>query len=172
MTVTELFNAVGELEMLHPCVPILWGDRIGISNLPMCKGVYVVARTADPDSSCEPSDLQLVDSHFDSYHFNREYERHRWLPSEPVLYIGQATRGTIRKRVRDFYRHKVGSKGPHAGGQILKLLGCERWVYWATANAPEDLDRLMLSVFRMQNHQVPRFGNALRGARKRLCRSR
>src|ERR1051326_3780216 len=140
MTVAELFNAVGERGMIHACGPVLWEDRDRISDLPKCKGVYVVARTEDADSGCEPSGLPLDDSHFDCYHLSPDYERGRWLPFEPVLYIGQTTRGTIRERVRAFYCHKVGARSPHAGGQIIKLLDCDRWVYWATTNAPMDLE--------------------------------
>jgi hypothetical protein len=50
---------------------------------------------------------------------SREYEERRWLADEPIVYIGQ-TDQTIRKRLKDFYRHKCGNPGPHAGGQVIK----------------------------------------------------
>ena len=45
--------------------------------------------------------------------------RERWLPDQPIVYIGKAGgpnfKSTLRKRVRQFY----GDRSPHRGGKAL-----------------------------------------------------
>ncbi|MGO8788020.1 MAG: hypothetical protein ACLQVL_11660 [Terriglobia bacterium] len=150
--------------------PVLWGTRI--SDLPKSKGVYVVARVGDPNLDCEACDLPFINPLPPDLVLDLEYERQRWLPNEPVLYIGGTTR-TIRKRIGDFYNHKVGNKGPHAGGQVVRLLKCDRWVYWSPttdATDPMESEKVMISAFKKQVDHLP-FANGEHGTPKRIRRS-
>jgi hypothetical protein len=166
LTVTELFRKAN----LSPHGPVPWEK--GISDLPMCKGVYVVARVGDPNLGCKACELAFMNPLPPYLVLNREYEQQRWLLNEPVLYIGGTTR-TIRKRIDDFYRHKVGDKSPHAGGQVVKLLNCALWVYWSPtteATDPMEFEKAMISAFKNQVDHLP-FANGEHGKPKRIRRS-
>ncbi|HEY3943862.1 MAG TPA: hypothetical protein VGL78_01435 [Solirubrobacteraceae bacterium] len=71
-----------------------------------------------------------------------------WLPDETVLYVGSATQ-CVATRVRQFYRTKLGTKGPHAGGWFLKLLdGLEQLdVHYAPADVPLAAEKALLDAF-------------------------
>ena len=97
-------------------------------------GVYVVARVGDPKADCTPCALRFIDPLPPGIDLDLEYERQRWLPSESIIYIGKTDR-PIRKRVSEFHTHRCGDKSPHAGGQVIKLLKCDLWVYWSAASA-------------------------------------
>ena len=158
LTVAELFGGLSL--SLHG--PLPWGTQIPESN----SGVYLVARGANPSGPCKPHDLQFIDA--PGLDLDLEYEHMRWLPNETIVYIGK-TDETIRKRVGAFYRHKCGDKSPHAGGQILKLLQCDLWVYWSPAANPYDIEQRMICAFREETGQAP-FANA-DGRKGRIQRS-
>lgn len=86
----------------------------------------------------------------------------RWLPEEPVLYIGCTTQ-PIGKRVRQFYQQKYGSSGPHAGGEHLLMMRytCPLYVYWAATGArkPRDVEEQMLSSLKAQSGGKRPFAN-------------
>lgn len=42
------------------------------------------------------------------------------------------------------HRHRYGSRAPHRGGQAVKLLMCQRWVYWAAAEKPHYAEGSMI----------------------------
>jgi len=104
---------------------------------------YVVAVVGDPKSNCDVKANYL-----------KKAERQRWVPSEPVIYIGQTTR-PLSRRIREFYRHQYGKRSPHSGGQAVKLLKCQMWVYWSPANDPLDAELLMLCAFRKKVGRLP-----------------
>jgi hypothetical protein len=163
LTVSELFGTAN----LSPQDRVPW--ETGLSDLPKSKGIYVVARVGDPNLDCQPSDLSFKDPLSPNLILDLEYERQRWLPNEPVLYIGGTTR-TIRKRMGDFYRHKIGNKSPHAGGQVVKLLICALWVYWSPTTDkadPMETEKAMISSFKEQVGHLP-FGNGEQGKSKRI----
>lgn len=56
-----------------------------------------------------------------------------WLPDETILYIGM-TGSSLGKRVRDYYKTKLGDPKPHRGGQWIKTLeNLEHLnIYWTT----------------------------------------
>jgi hypothetical protein len=127
------------------------------------EGVYVVARVGEPKSVCKACTLPFIDfsNRYDNLNIplcrlglNREYEQARWLQNEPVVYIGK-TDGPIHQRVSKFYCHKCGDSGPHAGGQVVKLLRCDLWVYWLPANKPYDTEQTMLCAFKDKVGQEP-----------------
>jgi len=163
LTVAEFFSKAN----LSLCGPVSWETRI--SDLPKSKGAYVVARVGDPNFGCEACDLQFKDLIPPNPVLDLEYERQRWLPKEPVLNIGGTTR-TIHKRINDFYKYKVGNKGPHAGGHIVKLLKCDLWVYWSPTTDttdPMESEKVMISAFKTQVHHLP-FANGEHGKPKRI----
>jgi hypothetical protein len=136
LTVAEIFNEA----KLSPRGPVRWGSQISESSA----GVYVVALVGEANLGC------LVEADY-----LEECERQQWLPGQPVIYIGQTTRQTLAKRVSQFYRHRYGHKGPHAGGQAVKLLRCDLWVYWSTATDPLDSEVTMISAFKRQVGRLP-----------------
>lgn len=158
MTVDQVFNPVN----LSPLGPVPWGAPIS----ELRQGVYVVARTEGPAIRCKPCALHFDDRLTLGLVLNLEYETKRWLPNEPVLYIGRTTR-PINTRILEFYQHKVGEKHPHAGGQIVKILKLDRWLYWSHAKDPKEAERKMLSAFERQAGGLP-FANGERGKPKRI----
>jgi hypothetical protein len=138
MTVFEIFNAA---QLSHQG-PVRWTELISQPG----PGVYVVARISDPHQACEHCELPLIDPIPDAISLDLDFENARWLPTEPILYIGQ-TRQAIDKRVRDFYRHKCVNPSPHAGGQIVHLLACALWVFWAPSTDPYKTEQAMLRAF-------------------------
>jgi hypothetical protein len=132
-------------------------------------GVYVVARVSDPAARCEAFELPIIDSLPPNLVLDLEYERKRWLPNEPIVYIGATTR-PLRKRLGESYRHKCGNPAPHAGGQVLKLLTRELWVYWSPAADPMKAERDMICAFREQTGQQPFANGNSRGKKRRIQR--
>jgi len=71
-----------------------------------------------------------------------------WLPDEVVLYVGLA--GTsLRKRVGQYYRTRLGARSPHAGGWFLKVLSVlpELEIHYATCADPRSCEERMLGSF-------------------------
>ncbi len=62
-----------------------------------------------------------------------------WLPDEPILYIGLASR-SVAARVRQYYRTPLGARSPHAGGWFLKTLGIVDGLHVHYALAPDFLN--------------------------------
>lgn len=130
ITVAEIFKQAG----LTPCGPKSWGVQIPERSA----GVYVVALV--PDSSVR-LDAPVYAEYLD------ERERERWLSEQSIIYIGQTTRQTLTKRLSQFYRHRYGQRSPHRGGEAVKLLRCNLWVYWSPASRPVESERIMISAF-------------------------
>ena len=114
----------------------------------------MVARVGDPKVGCDLCGLPFIDPLPPNLVFDLEYERWRWLPNEPIVYIGK-THQAIGKRVGEFYRHRCGDRSPHAGGEVVKLLQCDLWVYWSSANSPYATERTMIRAFRQEAGQIP-----------------
>jgi len=159
LTVAEIFREVN----LSPRDPVRWGTQMSEPR----PGVYVVARVGDSTVGCKACDLRFKDPLPPVR--DLKYEQQRWLPNEPALYIGQTTRA-LGKRIRQFYGHKVGEKGPHAGGQVVKLLGCELWVYWSPTTHPKKYEKAMISAFEKRMGKLP-FANGEHGKSKRIRHS-
>jgi hypothetical protein len=145
--------------------PVKWKDDFQANY----NGVYVIARTHDPyTKSSDNRDIKISNEAFTSWrneaqniqidnseHFEidelTEYLSQFWNPQENILYIGQSSSKTnpIRKRVKQFYTHKLGKKGPHTGGYWLKLLDClpNTFVFYAEAKNPRDTEFKMLMKF-------------------------
>jgi hypothetical protein len=161
MTVAEVFRTAG----LSPLGPVPWGTQV-----PECSpGVYVIARVREPEGGCAPCTLPFIELIPSNLVLDMEHERKRWLPHEPVIYIGRTTR-TIRERVRKFYRHKCGKPAPHAGGQVIKLLHCDLRVYWSPAPDPVQSEENMICAFAKQAGQQPFANGNTCGKKKRIQR--
>jgi hypothetical protein len=135
MTVTELFERNG----FRPHGPSQWGETIPCD----LAGIYVVTPNPDPAWNAEiPVPVELPPE-----------LRERWLPSQPILYIGKAGgpgfKSTLRKRVKQFVQHRYGNPSPHSGGQDVKLLLPHQrlWVFWAPTQDPRAVERKMLAAF-------------------------
>jgi hypothetical protein len=136
MTVRELFERHG----LLASGPVSWGEPIPCDR----PGVYVV--TLSPDIAWNngiPAPAEL-DSAL----------RERWLPKQPILYIGKAggpgSKSTLHKPIGQFTRHQHGDRSPHRGGEDVKLLLPHRqlWLFWAPVlTEPRAVEGQMLVAF-------------------------
>ena len=63
-----------------------------------------------------------------------------WLPDECIVYIGKST--SLRERLGQFVRHRLGERRPHAGGHWLKTLSCldRLKVYFAICDSAADAE--------------------------------
>lgn len=102
MTVNELF----QLANLFPSDPLPFGEGTTQDPSELRKGVYVIARVSDPTQGCEAGAMPLTVP--PEIVLNPQYEENRWLPCEPVVYVGKTDR-SIRKRVAEFRRQKMRS---------------------------------------------------------------
>jgi hypothetical protein len=163
LTVTEIFK-VADLS-LHG--PVQWGTDIAEPKA----GVYVVARVSNPNVGCKACALPFIDPPLPpDIELDIEYERRRWLPSESIVYIGKTDR-TIHKRLQEFRRHKCGDLSPHAGGQVVKLLQSDLWVYWSPTDTPYDSELTMICAFKSQTGQLPFANELAKRSKKRVRRS-
>jgi len=169
LTIVEIFKSVG----LSPNGPVPWGTDVPEANA----GVYVLARGKDPSIGCKPGDLSFVAPFPAAIDLDFEYERLRWLPDESVVYIGK-TDGPLSERIAQFRRHKCGNTSPHAGGQVVKLLQCDLWIFWSRtfdrdgaegSLSPYETEQKMLLAFKEATGQIP-FANEIRSRRPRRVR--
>jgi ethanolamine utilization protein EutA len=136
LSVREVFERAD----LKPSGPVSWGSPVPEK----CPGVYVVSLVEDPAAPCDRLDvLDLSDD-----------ELARWLPCHPVIYIGRAS-GSISKRVSQFYRHRYSRPAPHRGGQAVKLLSHNLWVFWAATDKFAEAERRMLNAFVTHSRRLP-----------------
>jgi hypothetical protein len=160
ISVRKLFRAAG----LKPHGAVRWGDlpEYEAANA----GAYVVATTKDADTrqglawmGCKHSAVKRWLDHLegkmqvDGQLANAQAVEQRlaqfWFETEPVVYIGQTTRNTVRGRVRAMYQHCLGEPRPHRGGHWLHALSAldTLWIFWAPAETPLDSEQEMLTAF-------------------------
>lgn len=155
-TVAGLFAAAG----LEPAGAVPWRTPVPEGG----PGVYVVALTDDPRTTNPAVPVAPLDrGALERLHSARPELRLDGVPpsvdelaarlsgfwlSEVVLYIGLA--GTsVRSRVRQYYKTRLGEKRPHAGGWWLKTLTVldDLWVHWAAVADTDVSERAMLTQF-------------------------
>jgi hypothetical protein len=146
VTVSEMFESAN----LLPSGPVQWMTAIRESS----KGVYVIARTSEPHLGCTSCALPLCDPLPVGLKIDSDYENERWLPDEPIVYVGKSDQ-PISRRINQFYQHQCGNRSPHAGGQIILLLRCQLWLYWSGSPHPLTSERKMLSAFKSVAGQPP-----------------
>lgn len=156
-SVADLLTAAG----LQQTGVVAWGEPVPATE----PGVYLVSTSADPDlippDPVEaPISVEAVDELFeaapglllDGESPSRTEIIDRlasfWLPDEPVLYVGLAET-SMRSRVSQYYRTKLGARRPHAGGWFLKTLTIlpELWVHFAATGAPKEKESEMIGAF-------------------------
>lgn len=154
-TVEALLRSVG----LRWTGAVRWGDRPHL-RVP---GIYLVVRTPDPTGLPPPTTapvspvaldellsrcLVTVDGQPASQAMLAERLAACWLPDEPVIYIGMASR-SVARRVGEYYRTPLGARRPHAGGWFVKTLATldELWVHVAPANEPGRSEHELIGAF-------------------------
>lgn len=136
-TITNLLNEF-KLELSGQ---VKWGEEIKSKKC----GFYFVSISNDPDKivswttpSFDAIEIQhwielvrnngkniLIDKKDASIKEIKNRLNKLWFKDETILYIGKAgpnKRRTIRKRVNEFYRTKLGCDGKHAGGHWINTL--------------------------------------------------
>ena len=147
LSVTELFK----IAKLRVCGPVPWGKKVP-ENKP---GVYVIAVVSRPRSHCGSRKISYLPADIAV----------RWIARQPVIYIGRTT-SSLSRRVGQFYRQEYGKKSPHRGGQAVRLLKCDLWVYWSPSDNPFVAEDKMIERFREKVGSLP-FANRMRSARVR-----
>lgn len=145
-TICELFSMAA---VRHEGV-VRWGDPVPSNN----PGIYIVSLSPDPERndcplSSAPIDCAKVASWLsratgltiDNEPNSRpkvlaQRLRKYWLADETILYIGQTSQ-PLRKRVRQYYRHRLGARGPHKGGQWIKTLSVLDELFVHHAESPD-----------------------------------
>ena len=157
-TINELLEA----DSLYCSGSVPWGEQLQ-NNKP---GVYIVSLSSDLDKNnrllaTAPIDygkvaewlrrvpkLKLDGEFKPSPEAVAERLSDYWLADESILYIGQTSK-SMRTRVNQFYRHKLGKKGTHSGGQWIKTLSVlhETFVYYAETLDPELSEYRLMHAF-------------------------
>ena len=156
-TVNELLEA----DSLRCSGSVPWGKQLPNET----PGVYIVSLSFDPDKSnrflaTAPIDRRVVAKWLER---SREFKldgkltpspeavarrlSEYWLPDESILYIGQTSK--MRTRLNQFYRHELGKKGSHSGGQWLKTLSVlnKTFVHYAESLDPELSEYRLMQAF-------------------------
>jgi len=76
-----------------------------------------------------------------------------WLPDESILYIGKVKRANqtgLGVRIHEYFETEIGDRGPHSGGQWIKVLKNINSlnVFYGHADDPKDIEDKMLTFFR------------------------
>jgi hypothetical protein len=158
VTVSELCKKAG----LTPQGPVPWRTPIPREDGGSEPGIYIVARVSTVRAQSPKASLRFTKPLLTGLTIDLNYEKQRWLPSDPVLYIGR-TKRALTKRITEFYNHKCGRKSPHAGGQVLKLLKCDLWVYWCPVRDPVASEKDLIAAFKQRTGEEP-FAN--KGAKR------
>lgn len=155
--------------------PIPWGQLAKPPGPPPReRGAYIVTVTPDRNvgnaaralSGASVFDLAKIQN-WVSYvpkmelHNNRptpaaiaQYLQQFWHSDESIVYVGKASlrkqRTGIYGRVRSFFGHHLGKKGPHAGGHWLLTLTSEipRYVWWVETSNDAEAGQVECDILR------------------------
>ena len=144
---------------------VKWSEHVPSSE----RGIYIVSLSTDPDQNfgClrnAPIDREAVRewiSRVPTLKLNNElpssldevvnHLKKYWLPDESILYIGQTSgeTSTLRKRVDEYYRHRLGNNSPHAGGHWIKTLSIleKTFVHYAESRDLRDAEHKLIKAF-------------------------
>lgn len=154
--VTELLSVAG----CESIGVVRWSERVPLDS----PGVYLIARTADPDGLVRTGPPPIAAAAIDELlairpelRVNRRRPNAQelldrisgfWLPDEPVVYIGLAAT-SVRQRVGAYYGTALGARKPHAGGWFLKLLADldDLYVHFGAVTNPGQAEDDMLRCF-------------------------
>ena len=141
--VREIFAHVG----LEPQGPVPWGHEINEDR----PGIYVV--TVDIPA-------KVMEDHAEMKRLGLA-STFGWSAGKNIVYIGR-TQVSLRRRMRQFYKHTYGRSSPHRGGQEVLRLTASRSVYWARTPHPVEAERRMIEKFFDETRRLP-FANKVRG---------
>jgi hypothetical protein len=119
----------------------LWNDPTTAEKL---SGVYVV-------TAAEPS-LDGLSPKL----------RNRWNEGQEIVYVGRSK--NVRRRIREFFKHKHGERRPHAGGQDILLLRGTLTIHWTYHQSCWVKEHELLTAF-VEKVGRPPFANRARSAR-------
>lgn len=159
--VDTLFKEFG----LEYSKPYKWNEKLDADF----NGVYIISTSSNPIlpnqseiefNICnktfetwllEAPDLEIEGQRVTDISQVKEYLAKFWNVNENILYIGESTSKTnpLKKRVNQFYVHKVGQKGPHTGGYWIKLLSCleDLHIYFARSSNPRETEFKMIMKY-------------------------
>lgn len=155
MNISDLLCLIDEKK---PIEKAKWRD-IPNSIILDTPGVYIVSLdflTAEPELSdvliegwINLATNMRIDGQTPTIQKIRDRLSSFWIPDETILYIGQTTGQTLRRRITQFYNHTVGCSRPHRGGQWLHTLADlgDLNVHWCTVNNPIEAEQKMLKCF-------------------------
>lgn len=142
-----------------------WCKKIPSTN----KGIYVISMSNFKEKNAAVNNILFEYSHLTNWlKYNpkielngkrptpqqlKQYLSGFWHNDESILYIGQThNRRGLKQRLRRFYRHKIGRKRPHSGGQWIKTLNIinSLSIYWFETNKAYDYEERMLVYFSEQ----------------------
>ena len=147
LTPTELYALAG----IVPSGVTKWGEEVPSE----ASGVYVISiQQADRIKFLDPFEA---------------VERKNWRSDQEIIYIGRAT--VLRRRLRQFERHRYGHPSPHRGGQAILLLDCDKTITWAEVNDFGLAEDRMIEAFRSHAGRMP-FGNRMRSAKMKADATR
>lgn len=131
-------------------VPFTDLRRVGVPRTP---GVYVVIRPASTPPTflvANPAGWLLGDPTV-----AQTVLHSRWVPGEPVIYIGKAT--DLRARLYLYRRHGQGKPVRHWGGRLIWQLAdsAELLVAWKPVPDPRTVEKTMISEFEMRHGNLP-----------------
>lgn len=158
-TVEEIFAKILDKE---PDGKIKWCDILK-HDIPKQKGIYIIALDKP---KCSPDFCENIIEEWISLAKNILIDGKSatvpaimdrlgafWYPDETILYIGQTSGGnqTLKKRLRQFYKHKLSESRPHRGGHWLKTLSNlnDLNVYWGIVEGeePYEIELKMIEYF-------------------------
>ncbi len=89
-----------------------------------------------------------------------------WKGDQAIVYIGRSKH--LRRRLREFYKHKYGEKRPHAGGQAILNLSLQT-VHWASVSDYHKAEGNLIEAFEKAAGAKP-FGNRVRSAQPKTSK--
>jgi hypothetical protein len=141
-------------------------------------GVYLVSLHADPSNAhgfaaAAPIDIDAINALLTArpelrLHGERPAAEELaqqigrfWLPDEPVLYIGLASR-SVSTRVKQYFATPLGARSPHAGGWFLKVLRqiSDLHVHYAASNDTNTAEDQLVRTFVANTSETSRNGLA------------
>ena len=159
ISIGEIFSILD----LEPIGPFKWGL---FDSVPNSSGVYVVtiARTY-PEALLDKNMIKEWIENYPEINVDKQVAKidmlakrisSYWLPQETIVYMGMTTR-SLRKRLRQFYRHQLGNRSPHSGGQWLKILSpkTDLSVFVAESRQPQNDEDSFLRYFHEHCNQYP-----------------
>ncbi len=147
MFIDQLFKEAG----LTANGPVLWEDSIDEKKA----GVYLVAMqgTNEKWPLCKTKSAQFQPL------ISERLEKERWISNEEIIYIGQTTKQSLRKRINQYYNHVYGRSSPHRGGQAVLLLSGQLVIYWSCADLPKKAEAIMLMAFAQKHKGLLPYAN-------------